>query len=51
MIVAYDDQPLPIGHDQTISQPFIVAYMTEALQLLPSHTVLEIETVSGTTCT
>lgn len=44
---AYDDEPLPIGHDQTISQPFIVAYMTEALQLAPGHTVLEIGTGSG----
>ena len=44
---AYDDRPLPIGQNQTISQPFVVAYMTEALQLLPSHTVLEIGTGSG----
>ena len=34
---AYDDRPLPIGQGQTISQPYIVAYMTEALQLEPSH--------------
>jgi protein-L-isoaspartate(D-aspartate) O-methyltransferase len=44
---AYDDRPLPIGRGQTISQPYIVAYMTEALQLEPSHTVLEIGTGSG----
>jgi protein-L-isoaspartate(D-aspartate) O-methyltransferase len=44
---AYDDRPLPIGRDQTISQPYIVAYMTEALQLEPAHTVLEIGTGSG----
>jgi protein-L-isoaspartate(D-aspartate) O-methyltransferase len=44
---AYDDRPLPIGFDQTISQPYIVAYMTEALDLEPSHTVLEIGTGSG----
>jgi protein-L-isoaspartate(D-aspartate) O-methyltransferase len=44
---AYDDRPLSIGRGQTISQPFIVAYMTEALQLSPEHTVLEIGTGSG----
>jgi protein-L-isoaspartate(D-aspartate) O-methyltransferase len=44
---AYDDRPLPIGRGQTISQPYIVAYMTEALQLAPEHTVLEIGTGSG----
>jgi len=44
---AYDDRPLPIGHGQTISQPYIVAYMTEALQLTAAHTVLEIGTGSG----
>jgi protein-L-isoaspartate(D-aspartate) O-methyltransferase len=44
---AYDDTPLPIGLGQTISQPFIVAYMTEALQLTRDHTVLEIGTGSG----
>lgn len=44
---AYDDTPLPIGLGQTISQPFIVAYMTEALQLTREHTVLEIGTGSG----
>jgi protein-L-isoaspartate(D-aspartate) O-methyltransferase len=44
---AYEDTPLPIGLGQTISQPFIVAYMTEALQVSPDHTVLEIGTGSG----
>ncbi len=44
---AYEDRPLPIGRGQTISQPYIVAYMTEALQLAPAHTVLEIGTGSG----
>jgi protein-L-isoaspartate(D-aspartate) O-methyltransferase len=44
---AYDDGPLPIGQGQTISQPYIVAYMTEALQLQPDHSVLEIGTGSG----
>lgn len=44
---AYDDQPLVIGQGQTISQPFIVAYMTEALHASPDDTVLEIGTGSG----
>src|SRR4030095_2418747 len=44
---AYDDRPLPIGFGQTISQPYIVAYMTQALQLAPAHRVLEIGTGSG----
>jgi protein-L-isoaspartate(D-aspartate) O-methyltransferase len=44
---AYDNTPLPIGLGQTISQPFIVAYMTDALQLTGSETVLEIGTGSG----
>jgi protein-L-isoaspartate(D-aspartate) O-methyltransferase len=44
---AYADHPLPIGHDQTISQPYIVAFMTEALQLDPNAVVLEIGTGSG----
>jgi len=44
---AYTDQPLPIGHGQTISQPYIVAFMTEALRLEPAHKVLEIGTGSG----
>jgi protein-L-isoaspartate(D-aspartate) O-methyltransferase len=44
---AYEDRPLPIGRGQTISQPYIVAYMTEALDLQPTQTVLEIGTGSG----
>jgi len=44
---AYDDSPLPIGHGQTISQPYIVAYMTEALALKGGEKVLEIGTGSG----
>ena len=44
---AYDDGPLPIGSGQTISQPYIVAYMTEALEVEPSHKVLEVGTGSG----
>jgi protein-L-isoaspartate(D-aspartate) O-methyltransferase len=44
---AYSDQPLPIGLGQTISQPYIVAYMTEALQLRPQFKVLEVGTGSG----
>lgn len=44
---AYNDHPLPIGHNQTISQPFIVALMTEALALKGNEKVLEIGTGSG----
>jgi len=44
---AYDDHPLPIGHDQTISQPYIVALMTELLHLDSSMKVLEVGTGSG----
>ncbi|MFQ6672785.1 MAG: protein-L-isoaspartate(D-aspartate) O-methyltransferase [Candidatus Tectimicrobiota bacterium] len=44
---AYGDYPLPIGSGQTISQPYIVGLMTEALELKPSDTVLEIGTGSG----
>lgn len=44
---AYSDFPLPIGEQQTISQPFIVAEMTQALQLTPEDRVLEIGTGSG----
>ena len=44
---AYDNGPLPIGHGQTISQPYIVALMTDLLQPSPEHTVLEIGTGSG----
>ena len=43
----YDDHPVPIGHGQTISQPYIVAYMTEALRVEASHRVLEIGTGCG----
>ena len=45
--LAYDDSPLPIGFDQTISQPFIIALMTEALELSGSEKVLEVGTGSG----
>ncbi len=44
---AYGDHPCPIGYDQTISQPYIVAYMTERLNLQPGEKVLEIGTGSG----
>jgi protein-L-isoaspartate(D-aspartate) O-methyltransferase len=44
---AYDDTPLPIGHGQTISQPYMVAVMTELLRLTPDSKVLEIGTGSG----
>jgi protein-L-isoaspartate(D-aspartate) O-methyltransferase len=44
---AYDDAPLPIGLGQTISQPYIVALMTQALRLTPTSRVLEIGTGSG----
>ena len=44
---AYWDEPLPIGYDQTISQPFIVAFMTEQLHPKPTDRVLEIGTGSG----
>jgi protein-L-isoaspartate(D-aspartate) O-methyltransferase len=44
---AYQDHPLPIGHDQTISQPYIVAYMTELVDPQPTDRVLEIGTGSG----
>ena len=43
----YEDRPVTIGHKQTISQPFIVAYMTDMLDISPLHTVLEIGTGSG----
>lgn len=45
--LAYGDYPLPLSHDQTISQPYIVAYMTEAAELLSNEKVLEIGTGSG----
>jgi len=44
---AYADQALPIASGQTISQPFVVAYMTEQLEIEPQHRVLEIGTGSG----
>jgi protein-L-isoaspartate(D-aspartate) O-methyltransferase len=44
---AYEDHPLPIGNDQTISQPYVVALMLEMLQVKPTDTVLEIGTGSG----
>ena len=44
---AYGDFPLPIGNEQTISQPYIVAEMTQALELKPDDRVLEIGTGSG----
>jgi protein-L-isoaspartate(D-aspartate) O-methyltransferase len=44
---AYGDYPLPIGHGQTISQPYIVGLMTELLRVEPGHTVLEVGTGSG----
>lgn len=45
--LAYHDGPLPIGHDQTISQPYIVALMTQSLQLQGDEMVLEVGTGSG----
>ena len=45
--MAYMDGPLPIGQGQTISQPYIIGYMTEALKVKPHHTVLEIGTGCG----
>jgi protein-L-isoaspartate(D-aspartate) O-methyltransferase len=45
--LAYEDGPLPIGHGQTISQPYIVAFMTAALDPQPTDRVLEIGTGSG----
>ena len=44
---AFDNGPLPIGHGQTISQPYIVALMTDLLELQPEHVVLEVGTGSG----
>jgi protein-L-isoaspartate(D-aspartate) O-methyltransferase len=44
---AYEDHPLPIGEGQTISQPYIVALMLEALRLIPTDSVLEVGTGSG----
>ena len=45
--MAYRDSPLPIGYGQTISQPYIVAYMTQMLDLTPAGRVLEVGTGSG----
>jgi protein-L-isoaspartate(D-aspartate) O-methyltransferase len=45
--LAYEDRPVPIGHGQTISQPYIVAFMTEMLDVRKEHRVLEIGTGSG----
>lgn len=45
--LAYQDSPLPIGHDQTISQPYIVALMSQLLSVKPGDKVLEIGTGSG----
>ena len=47
LAIAYGDHPIPIGLGQTISQPYIVAFMTEALAIAPGHKVLEIGTGSG----
>ena len=44
---AYRDSPLPIGYNQTISQPYIVAFMTQELDVEPEHRILEIGTGSG----
>ncbi|MCP4883500.1 MAG: protein-L-isoaspartate(D-aspartate) O-methyltransferase [Flavobacteriales bacterium] len=44
---AYQDKPFPIGADQTISQPFTVAFQTELLEVQPGHKILEIGTGSG----
>jgi protein-L-isoaspartate(D-aspartate) O-methyltransferase len=44
---AYQDRPLPIGYGQTISQPYIVAYMTQIIEPAPEHRILEIGTGSG----
>jgi len=45
--LAYADHPLPVGHGQTISQPYIVAFMTEVLEVRPGMKVLEVGTGSG----
>ena len=47
LVRAYEDTSLPIGYGQTISQPYTVAYMTQLLDVQPSHRVLEIGTGSG----
>jgi protein-L-isoaspartate(D-aspartate) O-methyltransferase len=45
--LAYSDRPLPIGHDRTISQPYMIAYMTEAAEISSGDKVLEIGTGCG----
>ena len=45
--LAYDDHPLPIGYEKTVSQPFIVAFMADLLEIEPHHRVLEIGTGLG----
>ena len=45
--MAYADRPLPIGHGQTISQPYVVAFMTQMLEVRPEDTILEIGTGCG----
>src|SRR6202048_345763 len=45
--IAYADRPIPIGHGQTISQPFIVALMPQLAEVAPDHVVLEVGTGSG----
>src|SRR5258705_1698246 len=45
--IAYADSPIPIGHGQTMSQPFIVALMTQLAEVAPDHVVLEVGTGSG----
>jgi len=45
--LAYEDRALPIGHEQTISQPYVVAFMTQQIDPQPAHRVLEIGTGSG----
>jgi protein-L-isoaspartate(D-aspartate) O-methyltransferase len=45
--MAYEDHPLPIGYDKTVSQPFMVAFMTDLLEIEPHHRVLEIGTGLG----
>ncbi|HUT13154.1 MAG TPA: protein-L-isoaspartate(D-aspartate) O-methyltransferase [Thermoguttaceae bacterium] len=47
MEIAYADHPLPIGHDQTISQPYIVALMTQLVRPKPDHRALDVGTGSG----
>ncbi len=47
VVNAYQNRPLPIGHGQTISQPYIVALMTDLMRVQRNHTVLEIGTGSG----